>query len=107
MIISRIKGDTYPIVLEVHRFSDKSLANVTGSAFTLSVSTDREPASSTYLFQVVGSIRDAPNGVVEFPISAGNADSLGRYHFDIQIVSAGEIRTVTKGIISFRQDITK
>lgn len=99
--ITRTRGDTYPIELTLG-------ADVTGGAFLLTVDPSPRPANAdNNLFQVPGTITDAGGGVVEFDVSTENADSLGRYFYDVQMTLSGVVYTVAAGSITFVQDITK
>lgn len=99
--ITRTRGDTYPIELTLG-------ADVTGGAFLLTVDPSPRPANAdNNLFQLTGTITDAAGGVVQFDVSPTDADSLGRYYYDVQMTLAGVVYTVASGSITFVQDITK
>ena len=104
--VERFRGDTYPILLVVTK--DGAAYDVTNCTFVLSISKDSSPASADYLFQSTGTIVDAVNGKVQFPVTDINADNVGNFYFDVQMIDAGGYkRTVSKGPITFTQDVGK
>lgn len=105
-MILRKRGDTYPHKVEIRRYSTKQLVDLSGSIITWSVSESRSPSTDSYLFQIVGNIT-GNLGEVEFPMTTTEADNVGVFQYDIQIFSAGEVRTIDRGTITFEQDITK
>lgn len=100
--IERMRGDTYS-----EQFEFTGLGSLIGASFLLTVDPEMEPADATAnLFQLVGTVLSA--SLVEFPITALQADNVGTYYYDIQMTSVtGQVRTVTRGTWTFRQDITK
>ena len=105
--LTRLRGDTYPYQVVLRRKSDRTLVDLSGSIITWSVSADRESGTPSYLFQTVGTLVDAENGQVNFIFDEDKADNIGTFFYDVQILSAGEIRTIDRGTITFKQDITK
>ena len=105
---TRTRGDTYADIINV---KDSSLAvvNITGYSFKLTVDTLENPTdSATQVYQLTGSITDAPNGVVQFAPTALQADQRGDLYFDIEMTDgAGKITTIDKGSYTYTQDITK
>jgi hypothetical protein len=60
------------------------------------------------VYQLTGTIVDAPAGKVEFAPDANQADQLGSYYYDVQMTDgAGRIRTIITGKYKYVQDITK
>lgn len=103
--IERKRGDTYDIIISV---VDKNLDAIplTSETFILSVSTDENPTASPDIYTAAGTIADAPNGKVSFPVAGTTA--AGTYYFDIQMTdTASKIRTIDKGEYRLVQDITK
>lgn len=101
----RKRGDTYPIERELVNEFNLPI-DITGNAFTLSVSTKAEPVTASYLFQETGTITDAVNGLFEFSF-INNGDYVGKYYYDIQMTNGAIIRTLESGTITYEQDITK
>ncbi len=105
--ICRKRGDTFSIEVTVTNKTTGAVEDITGNSFTLSVSSEDSPVAASYLFQSTGTITDAPNGRVDFPISVANADNLGFYFFDIEMLGGGLKTTIMGGTFEFTQDITK
>jgi hypothetical protein len=112
-LCARARGDTYAIVVQL---TDGDVAgnppiDITGWSFLLTVDPSPDPADAlSNLFQLVGTIVDAPNGKVRFgPLSAPQADQEpGTYYYDVQATNTvPEIRTVLRGEWPVVQDITK
>jgi hypothetical protein len=105
--ICRKRGDTYPIEITVKDKKTGLVLDVTGNTFTLSVSEEDAPIGAAYAFQSTGTITDAVNGVVEFAITASDANRVGVFYFDVEM-AAGTIKTtILGGTFSLFQDITK
>ena len=103
------RGDTVPWTFTV-RDSAGSPVDITGFSFLLTVDPSDEPGSSTNnLFSLSGTITDALNGVVQFSMTAGQADQTpNEYFYDLQMTDGtAAIRTIAKGVFEFKQDITK
>lgn len=107
--ITRKRGDTYADEFSVLSGTTGLVIDITGFTFLLTVDTEKNPLDATNnLYQLMGVITDASNGLVEFVPSSSNTDLLGKYYFDIQMTDgAGRIRTIDKGFYKFVQDITK
>ncbi len=104
--ITRMRGDTYPILLTVKK--NKIAIPITGFTFKLTVSSREEPSDDTYLFQLIGTIVDALKGQAKFEPSVEDMNVLGKKYYDIQVIDAsGYIYTPIKGMIEFEQDKTK
>ena len=106
--IQRHRGDTTPIEVTITDSAGAAVP-ITGYAFTLSVSaTSSAPETADYLFQSTGSITDAIAGTVEFPISAADADNVGSYWYDVEMVDASaKVKTIADGVFQLDQDVTK
>ncbi len=103
------RGDTTPWTFTILNSAGAAI-NITGFSFLLTVDPSDEPTSSANnLFQLTGTITDAANGVVQFELSAVQADQTPSvYFFDLQQTDgAGKLRTIAKGEYEFKQDITK
>lgn len=107
--IVRKRGDTYA---NEFIFTSKATGlpiNLTGYTFILTVDPSKAPLDATNnLFQITGAIIDAAAARVEFAPSAVQADHVGTFYFDLQLVdAAGRKRTVDSGKYKLEQDITK
>ena len=105
--ICRKRGDTYAIEIEVKDKNTGVALDITGNTFTLSVSEEEEPATANYLFQSTGAILVAVDGTVTFPITDPDADNLGDFYFDIEMVVGTIKTTVMGGTFTLFQDIGK
>jgi hypothetical protein len=113
--IARKRGDTAPDKITVLDPEDPAGGplDVTGFAFKLTVNTEQDPDPGppigSELVSIVGTLVDAPNGVVEFPWTPGDADQVPEeYFYDIeQTDTAGKILTIAKERYIFQQDVTK
>lgn len=102
------RGDTRPFQLTLQQGG--SALDITGFTFLLTVDPSPTPADSVNnLFQLMGTIIDAVNGIVEFQMSTAQADQTpGVYFYDVQYTDgAGDIFTFLKGEWEVLQDITK
>ena len=107
--ITRKRGDSYP---DQVTFKDGTGAafNVTGCSFLLTIDTQKTPPDdTTKVLQIVGTITDAPGGVVEFQWTPLLADlPIAGYYYDIQMTDAStNVRTFGPWKYSIVQDITK
>ena len=116
--IARKRGDTAPdkiTIIDPEAVTPGTPLDVTGFSFKLTVNTEQDPEPvgppiiGTELVSIIGSLIDAPNGVVEFPWSSAEADQVPEdYFYDIeQTDTAGKILTIAKEQYIFQQDITK
>ncbi len=116
--IARKRGDTAPdkiTVLDPEAATPGTPLDVTGFAFKLTVNTEQDPDPvgppiiGSELVSIIGSLVDAPNGIVEFPWSTAEADQLpDDYFYDIeQTDTAGKILTIAKEQDIFQQAVTK
>lgn len=105
--ITRHRGDTYPITFTAK--SGRESVDVAGYSAILSVSTEENPASDSYLFQITGTLdADTTTGKIHFTPTWTQANNLGEYYYDVQVTDvAGKVRTPVKGKFTFEQDITK
>lgn len=110
--ITRKRGDTYADEWEVTSETTGAAIDITGYTFLLTVDPEKAPEDDTNnLFQITGVITDAENGLVEFAPSSVQADNLGSYFYDIQMIDdtspTPRKRTIDSGKYKFVQDITK
>ena len=86
--ITRHQGETYPV--ELNMTSAGVALPITGFTFELIVNAKQAPAASDPdLFSSTGSIVDADAGTVHFPITAEDADHIGRYYHRVKMTDAG------------------
>lgn len=107
--IKRYRGDTAADRFVVKN-QDGTVVNITGYTFKLTVSSEKNPPNeSAQLYQLTGTIVDAPNGVVEFAPSTLQANQPAhRYYYDVQMTDTGtRITTLAKDVYDYIQDITK
>ena len=95
--ITRHQGETYPV--ELNMLTAGVALPITGFAFELTVNAKAAPLSSDpALFSSTGAIMDADAGIVHFPITANNADFLGRYYHRVTMTDAsGKTKAVLYG----------
>lgn len=116
--IARKRGDTAPdkiTVLDPEAATPGTPLDITGFGFKLTINTEQDPDPvgppiiGTELVSIIGSLIDAPNGVVEFPWSSADADQVpDDYFYDIEQTDvAGKILTIAKEQYKFQQDVTK
>ena len=107
--ITRARGDTAADLINIQDTAGVAL-DVTGYSFVMTVnSLENPPDNTTELYSVVGTILDAPGGIVEFAPTAGNVDQkYATYYFDIQMTDdVSRIKTIDKGEYTYSQDISK
>lgn len=107
--ITRYRGDTVADKVTVTD-ANGAVVNITGYTFLLTVNKEAAPTgTSNQLFQVAGTITDAPNGKVEFsPTSLQSDQTPGKYYYDVQMTdAASKIQTILYGRYVIKQDITK
>lgn len=107
--ITRKRGDTYADEFVLSNATTRRPLDVTGYTFLLTVDRNKAPPDTTSrVFQIEGAILDAAAGRVEFAPTALQADNVGSFFYDMQMVDgAGRIRTVVSGKYKLGQDITK
>ncbi len=107
--VVRKRGDTKAHAITV-RDGDDVGVDITGATFRLVVDPSSAPPDNTNnLFDIVGTITDAPAGKVRFPFSAPQADQTPQiYFYEIEMTEPnGEISTLMFGQWEYRQDIAK
>ena len=107
--ITRKRGDTYADELTITSSSTGLPVNITGYSFLLTVDTRQNPTDeTTQVYQLTGAIISGVNGRVEFAPSDAQADHVGDYYYDVQMLDgAGRKRTIASGKYKYTQDITK
>lgn len=94
--LQRRKGDTYPIAITVTDSSGNAL-DITGNTYVLYVTAENDPSDETYQLTLVGTLTDAPNGKVEFPLTTGEADTILDSYFVIKQTAGTEITSILEG----------
>ena len=107
--ITRKRGDTYADEFTIKSAATGAAVNITGYTFLLTVDPIKAPLTgATKLYQLTGTILNAAAGRVEFAPDATQADHVGVFYFDVQMVDgAGRKRTIDSGKYKYVQDITK
>lgn len=107
--IERMRGDTYADEFTIKSKKTKQPINITGYSFLMTLDSRKDPTDeTTKLYQLTGTIVDGPNGRVEFAPSAVQADRVGLFFYDVQMVDgSARKRTVVKAKYKYTQDITK
>ena len=108
--ITRFRGDTHPLTFALTDNATPAVAiDITGFTFLLTVDTLEEPADAlTNVFSVAGDIVSGVGGTFKFTLTTGQADNLGEFFFDIEMIDAASaIRTIDKDTWTWTQDITK
>lgn len=107
--ITRKRGDTYADVFTLKSAATGLPIDVTGYTFVMTLDPSKEPVDSTNnVYQLTGTITSPTGGTVEFAPTALQADQVGTFYFDVQMVDgAGRKRTITGGKYKYEQDISK
>lgn len=107
--IERKRGDTYADEIVVKSKTTGLPIDITGYAFTMTVDPEKAPLTAdNNLYQLTGAIVDAAAGRVEFAPTSTQANQLGKFFYDVQMVDgAGRKRTIVSGKYTYSQDITK
>jgi hypothetical protein len=103
--ITRFRGDTDPLVFILTK--DKLPLDLTGSTFTLSVSTISDPLTADYVVQLNGVSSLPLTGKVSFTPTDVQMDIVGDYFYDVEMVSGTSKKTIVTGKLKMVQDITK
>lgn len=107
--ITRRRGDTYADEFTVKSASTGLPINITGYSFLMTLDPKKDPPDdTTKIYQLTGTIVDATAGRVEFAPSAVQANQLGQFFYDVQMIDgAGRKRTLVVDKYKYEQDITK
>ncbi len=99
------RGDTQAFGFAILK-PDGTADDLTGNSYLFTCNSTEEPADTAdQVFQATGTI--AAN-VVSVVLSTAQADNLGDFFYDLQETDvAGDIFTLAKGGLEFKQDITK
>jgi hypothetical protein len=107
--IERRRNDTAAEEFKVLSSVTGSAIDITSYSFTLTVNQKQFPVNDDdQVMQISGAITDAAAGLVEFVPSAGQADRVGSFFYDVEMIDpAGRIRTIATGRWRMVEDITK
>jgi hypothetical protein len=106
---TRKRGDTYADEIIVKSKATGLPINITGYTLVMTLDPSATPAdSSKNVYQLTGTILDAVNGRVEFAPSPTQANQVGGFYYDVQMIDgAGRKRTILAGKYKYVQDISK
>ena len=107
--IERRRGDTYAEPFALVDDNGDAI-NITGATFVLTIDPSATPANAdANVAELVGVITNAAGGLVEFPLSAPDANLTPKtYYYDMQMTdSGGKVRTVCAGMWIVKQDVSK
>lgn len=97
-MITRYRGDTYPIRTTLSRNGDY---DISGHTFQMSTQIKNKT-----LYTASGTIIDANNGIVEFTFPAGSIDVAGTGVYDIEGNDGTYVYTYDKGVFELLDDVT-
>ncbi len=105
------RGDSYPLELTIKDKATKTVIDLTGYSFLMTVDTLQDPPDdSTKVFEITGVLDvDPTTGKVVFtPTALQTAIDPETYFYDVQMIdSSSNIRTIVKDKLKILQDITK
>ena len=96
--LKRYRGDTYPVNSTLSKNGNK---NTTGITFQMST----QIADGT-IYTVDGTITDAVNGIVDFPLTTAAVATAGVGVYDIEGNDGTYIYTYEKGVFTLLDDVT-
>ena len=107
MVIKRIKGDTYPINIQILD-ADNVAIDLTGATVFFTVKRNIEDTDTQALISVDVTSHTSPTtGETSIPISASQSDIDGNFFYDVKIKSATSVITsVYKDEIIFSTHVT-
>lgn len=107
--ITRKRGDTYADEFVLKNKSTGQPLDITGYTFFLTVDPSQAPVDATNnLYKLTGTILDAAGGRVEFAPTAEQANRVGKFFYDVEMIDgAGRRRTISSGKYTYTQDIGK
>ena len=108
-VIERMRGDSYADEFSIKVVETGLPLNIVGCSFLMTLDPQSSPkTSSNNLYQLTGVIVSASQGKVSFAPSSVQANLLGSFYYDIQMVDGqGGKRTIDVGEYLYKQDITK
>lgn len=107
--LTRKRGDTYADEFIIKSKATGRPLNIAGYTFLMTLDPNKAPADdTTKAYELAGTIVDAAAGRVEFAPNELQADRVGSFYYDVQMIDgAGRIRTIAAGKYKYEQDITK
>lgn len=108
--ITMSRGDSYPLNMTVKSKTTGLPIDITGYAFKLTVTTDKDPINTTTkVFDCAGVLNVTPiTGKVSFTPTTLNTATVGKFYYDIQMTVGAVIRTINeKNRFIIKQDNTK
>ena len=105
--LTRHRGDNWKFEFDLSLVSDGSAVDLSGHTVVMSVSTERNPTTASYAFQVTG-VLSATTGRFSFTPTEGNMDlAVGTYWYDVELELSGAKLTIAKNKLYVVQDIGK
>ena len=107
--ITRKRGDTYADEFVIREQSTGNPVNIVGCSFFLTIDPNKFPTSAaTNVYKLTGQILDAAAGRVAFAPTEVQANLVGKYFYDVEMIdTSGRRRTVMAGKYDSTQDIGK
>lgn len=107
--LRRKRGDTFPWRMAFTNQTSGTPVDLTGTTVLFTLNELIDPTDTVLQkFQLTGAIIGAPtDGVVEFTMTATQADLVGTFFYDVQRTVGLDKRTLAEGSFEFTQDITK
>ena len=107
--ITRRRGDTYADEFIIKSKSTGLPIDITGYTFVMTLDPAKDPVdSANNVYQLTGTIVNGPAGRVEFVPTASQANQLGSFFYDVQMIdTGGRKRTIVTAKYKYVQDITK
>jgi hypothetical protein len=107
--ITRKRGDTYADEFVIRNETTGVPMNIVGCSFFLTVDPNQFPTSAaSNSYKLTGAILDAAGGRVGFAPSETQANLVGRFYYDVEMIdTASRKRTVASGKYTYQQDIGK
>jgi hypothetical protein len=110
LTINRTRGDTYRIRITFTESNGAAVDFTNAAAVILTVDSQSGPDDSEgEVFAIEGDIvAPATSGIVDFQLSATDADHVGKFWYDVEVQDqSGYRRTILNGPYVVSQDITK
>lgn len=107
MVIKRIKGDTYPLDMQVLR-DDETAIDITGCTLFFTVKRNFEDTDSQALIEKTITTFTSPStGEFTVPLLEADVDYIGEFNYDLKIkYSTGIIESVVSDKIIFQNHVT-
>lgn len=107
-VVSRKRGDTYADEWIIRSKATGQPKDISGFTFLMTLNKFKNPQSDEpFIYQLVGVV-SAEVGKVSFAPTPEQADRLGSFFYDIQMIdSAGKKRTIELNRYLYNQDVSK